>query len=43
MLKGKPLVYSKENVETILDGSKAIKGDIMKAFLDTSNFMTRKD
>ena len=42
-LKGKPLVYSKENVETILDGSKAIKSDIMKAFLDTSNFMTRKD
>lgn len=42
-IKGKPLVYSKENVEMILDGSKAIKSDIMKAFLDTSNFMTRKD
>lgn len=42
-IKGKPLVYSKENVETILNGSKAIKSDIMKAFLDSSNFMTRKD
>ena len=43
MLKGKPLTYSKENVEAILDGSKAIRTDIMKAFLDSSNFMTRKD
>ena len=42
-LKGKPLTYSKENVEAILDGSKAIRTDIMKAFLDSSNFMTRKD
>lgn len=42
LIKGKPLSFSKEAVCEILDGSKTIKTDILKAFLDTANFMTRK-
>lgn len=43
LIHGKPLTYSKENVEAILTGSRAIRTELLNAFMDAGNFMTRKD
>ena len=43
LIRGKPLTYSRENVEAILMGSRAIRTELLNAFMDSGNFMTRKD
>lgn len=43
LIRGKPLTYSKEAVMAILDGSKPIKTELLKAFTSSETFMTRKD
>lgn len=43
VIDGKPLTYSKANVEAILEGSRVIRSQLLAAFMDTTNFMTRKD
>lgn len=43
LINGQPLTYTKENVMRILDESKAIKSEILDAFMTSETFMTRKD
>lgn len=42
LIEGKPLTYSKETVEYILSQSSIISEDILKAFIERENFMTKK-
>lgn len=41
-IEGKPLTYSKDTVEYILSQSSVISEDILKAFIERENFMTKK-
>ncbi len=43
LIDGKPLSYSRQNVEAILAGSRVIRSQLLSAFMATENFMTRKD
>lgn len=42
LIQGKPLTYSKESVMAILDGSKPIRTELLKAFTTSETFMTKK-
>ncbi len=41
-IKGKPLVYSKENILAILNGSAVIRDALLKGLATKSNFMMKK-
>ena len=41
-IEGKPLTYSRETVEYILLQSSVISEDILRAFIERENFMTKK-
>lgn len=42
MINGKPLTYTRENVEVILRGSRAIRNEFLKVIGSGEDFMTKK-